>query len=204
MRPMKTELENIRRRIVRRLWHILGGSFFPVLALFISREALLIAIGSVTVGFLLGEVIRLAFPAVNRRMILCLSGALKDDESYQPTSSTYLLISTLLVFLLFDKYIAIAALFFLAIGDLTASVVGETWGRRRLWHKTLEGSLACLVTCLAIGMFLAGLDLISPPVIIVGAIAATVTEVLPLHIDDNLTMPLASAGAMASVSLLWH
>lgn len=106
--------------------------------------------------------------------------------------------------MLFDKYVAITALLFLAVGDLAAAVVGERVGRRKIFGKTLEGSLACLMTCLAIGMLLAKLGLISPLVIIVGAMAATLVEVLPLHINDNLTMPLDGSGAMASVSLLWH
>ena len=189
-------------KIGRRLWHLLGGSFFPVLAFFIPKETLLIAIGAVIAVFLLFEAIRFAFPTVNHRVVLYLSGTLKDEERYRPTSSIYLLISTLLVFLLFDQYVAIAALLFLAVGDPVASVVGERVGRRKILGKTLEGSLACLISCLAIGILLAELGMISPPVVIVGAIAAAVIELLSLHINDNLTMPLGSAGAMALVATL--
>ncbi|MBE9501751.1 MAG: hypothetical protein KAX23_04200 [Dehalococcoidia bacterium] len=186
----------------RRLWHLLGGSFFPVLAFFVSGKALLIAIGAVTAGFLLWEALRFAIPEVNRWVVLHLSPILKDEERYRPTGSTYMLISTLLVFLLFDEYIAIAAVLFLSLGDPAASVVGEAWGTRRLWGKTLEGSSACLLSCLILGMLPATVGTMSPLVIIAGAIAATVIELLPLHINDNFTLPLGSAAVMALVSLL--
>ncbi len=180
----------------------MGGSFFAVLAFFVSGNALLIAIGAVTAAFILWEALRFAIPEVNRWVVLYLSPLLKDEERYRPTGSTYMLIATLLVFLLFDEYLAIAAVLFMSIGDPIASVVGETWGKRRLWGKTLEGSGGCLLACLAIGMLPATVGTISPLVIIVGAIAATAIELLPLHINDNFTMPLGSAGVMALVSLL--
>jgi len=200
------DIDSCKRKVTgkigRRLWHLLGGSFFPVLAFFIPVETLLIAIGAVLAGFVLAEAIRFAFPTVNHRVVLHLSGALKDEERYRPTSSIYMLIATLLVFLLFDQYIAIAALLFLAVGDPVASVVGERVGRTKVLGKTLEGSLACLISCLAIGILLAELSIISLPVVIVGATVATVIELLSFHIDDNLTMPLGSAGAMALVATL--
>jgi len=183
-------------------WQLFPCPCFPVLAFFIPVETLLIAIGAVLAGFVLAEAIRFAFPTVNHRVVLHLSGALKDEERYRPTSSIYVLISTFLVFLLFDQYVAIAALLFLAIGDPVASVVGERVGRTKVLGKTLEGSLACLLSCLAIGILLAELGFMSPPVVIAGALTAAVIELLSFHIDDNLTMPLGSAGAMALAATL--
>ncbi len=200
------DIDNYKRKVTgkigRRLWHLLGGSFFPVLAFFIPVETLLIAVGAVLAICLLLETIRFAFPTVNHRVVLHLSGALKDEERYRPTSSIYLLISTLLVFLLFDQYVAIAALLFLAVGDPVASVVGERVGRTKVLGKTLEGSLACLISCLAIGILLAELGFMSPPVVIAGALAAAVIELLSFHIDDNLTMTFFRAWAMALVATL--
>jgi glycerol-3-phosphate acyltransferase PlsY len=99
---------------------------------------------------------------------------------------------------LFDKYVAITSLLFVSIGDLVATVIGEEYGRQMLFNnKTLEGSLACLASCLLIGMLMSR---ISPSmaleVAMVGAVSATIIELLPIPVDDNLTIPLLSAGAM--------
>ncbi|MDR7465613.1 MAG: hypothetical protein QN209_13125, partial [Armatimonadota bacterium] len=71
------------------------------------------------------------------------------------------------------------------------------WGRVRLGDKSAEGSLACLAVCLVLA---AGatrwLDL-RPAVALVGVVAATAVELAPVPPADNLTMPLAAAGAMA-------
>ncbi len=96
------------------------------------------------------------------------------------TGSSYLLISSLLAFSLFDKGIAIAAVFFLAAGDALAGIIGDRFGRRIIFNKTLEGSLAFLVCSLVIGMALTTADLgLFPSLVVAGAIAACAVELFP-------------------------
>lgn len=181
----------------RQLWHLLGGSFFPILALFIPRGTLLITLGAITAIFVTWEIVRLISPSINRWMVSHLRVILKREEKFRPTGSTYLLLASLIVFLLFKKYVAIASLLFLSIGDLMATVIGERFGKRRVFNKSLEGSLACLASCLLIGIVM---TMVGPvmvlPVVIVGAVAATMVELLPIPTDDNLTIPIFSAGIM--------
>lgn len=186
----------------RRLWHLGGGSFFPILALFIPKGMLLVILGTVTAIFITWEIVRFAFPSVNQWMMSHFGVILKEEEGFRLTGSTYLLLSSLAVFLLFDKYVAIASLLFLSIGDLMATVVGGKFGKRIVLKKSLEGSLACLASCLLIGM---AMTRVSPvmvlPVAVVGAASATIVELLPIPIDDNLTIPLFSAGIMTLAML---
>ncbi len=186
----------------RRLWHLIGGSFFPILALFVPKGILLIILGTVTAIFVVWGIVRLNAPRVNRWVVSHLGVILKEEERYRLTGTTYLLLSSLAVFLLFEKYVAIASLLFLSIGDLMATVIGGKYGRRIVFNKSLEGSLACLATCLLIGMLMTRL---SPtmvlPVAVVGAASATIVELLPIPIDDNLTIPLFSAGIMTLAML---
>jgi len=192
------ERRNIQSKLWRRLWHLLGGSFFPILALFILRETLLITLGAITAIFVTWEIVRFASPRVNRWMVSHLSVILKGEEGFRPTGTTYLLLASLAVFLFFEKYVAIASLLFLSIGDLMASVIGERFGKRILFNKSSEGSLACLASCLLIGIVMSRLTpAIALPVAIVGAVSATIVELLPIPIDDNLTIPLISGGLMA-------
>ena len=109
----------------RGLWHLVGGSFFPVLAFFIPRGVLLITLGVMTAIFVAWEIVRFASPAVNRWMVSHLSVILKEEEQFRPTRTTYLLFSSLAVFLLFEKYVAITSRLFICIGARVASVIGE-------------------------------------------------------------------------------
>ena len=191
------ERRNIQSKLWRRLWHLLGGSFFPILALFILRETLLITLGAITAIFVAWEIVRFASPRVNLWMVSHLRVILKEEERFRLTGTTYLLLASLAVFLLFDKYVAIASLLFLSIGDLMASVIGERFGKRILFDKSSEGSLACLASCLLIGIVMSRLTpAMALPVAIVGAVSATIVELLPIPVDDNLTIPLVSGGLM--------
>jgi len=194
--------DSIQGKLWRRLWHLIGGSFFPVLALFIPEGTLLITLEAMTGTFVAWEIARFASPEVNRWMVSHLGVILKKGKGFRPSGSTYLLLSSLAVFLLFDKYVAITSLLFLSIGDLMAAVIGEKFGKRIIFHKSLEGSLACLASCLLIGILI---TMVSPtmvlPVAIVGAVSATIVELLPIPIDDNLTIPLFSAGIMTLAML---
>ena len=186
-----------QNKLWRRLWHLVGGSFFPVLAFFVPRGALLVTLGAITAVFAAWEVVRFTSPNVNRWMVSHLGAILKREERSRPTGTTYLLLASLAVLLLFDKYVAIASLLFLSIGDLMATVIGEKFGRRRVFSKSLEGSFACLASCLLIGILMSRLTTaIALPVAMVGAVSATIVELLPVPIDDNLTIPLISGGLM--------
>ena len=203
--PLEVETKercNIQSKLWRRLWHLLGGSFFPILALFIPRETLLITLGAITAIFVTWEIVRFASPRVNRWMVPHLNVILKEEERFRPIGTTYFLIASLAVFLFFDKYVAITSLLFVSIGDLMATIIGEKFGKRIIFHKSLEGSLACLVSCLLVGVLMTKISqTIALPVAIVGAVSATIVELLPIPVDDNLTIPLSSAGIMTVATL---
>lgn len=67
----------MQSKLWRRLWHLVGGSLFPILALFIPKGALLITLGAMTGIFVVWEIVRFALPQVNRWMISHLKVVLK-------------------------------------------------------------------------------------------------------------------------------
>lgn len=186
----------------RKLWHLAGGLFFPILAFFIPREALLITVGVITGVSVIWEITRLASPGVRLWSFKNLRILLKREDQIQPTGTTCLLLASLLIFLLFEKYIAITSLLFVAIGDPIASAVGKKYGKHAVSRKTLEGSLACLMSCFLIGILMNRLNpALTLTVATGGAICAAIVEMLSIHVDDNFTMPLLSASVMALVAL---
>lgn len=181
----------------RRMWHLLGGSFFPIIAVFIPRKTLLITVGAITAVFVTWEVVRFTHSRVNQPMVSYLGVILKTKEASRPTGTSYLLLASLIAFLSFEKYVAISCLLFLSVGDAMATIIGEKYGRRRLFNKSLEGSLACLLVCLLIGVIMVvGGKVMLLPVAVVGAVTATMAELLPFPVDDNLTIPIFSGGTM--------
>ncbi|OGO31217.1 MAG: hypothetical protein A2Z29_09255 [Chloroflexi bacterium RBG_16_56_11] len=186
----------------RRLWHVAGGSAFPVLAFFVSRNILLIVLGAAIIVVIGWEIVRLASPGVNQWIAARLRLLLKKKERFQLTGTTYLLLASLATFFFFEKYVAITSLLFLSLGDFMAAAIGVRFGKHKLLAKSLEGSLACLASCLIIGtiMTVTGTG-ISLPVAFSGAFTATIVELLPIPPDDNLTIPLFSALVMTLTAM---
>ena len=83
-----------------------------------------------------------------------------------------------------------------------AAAVGERFVKRRFFSSSSEGSSASFVSCIAVGMLLArtmpGASLLP---VLVGAASATLIRFLPAPLNDNLTIPLFSAGVMVLTSL---
>ncbi len=149
-----------------------------------------------TVASFLVDVVRLNEPRMRTFFYLFFGRLVRDHERYNLLGATYLLLSSLICVYAFSKPIAVAALAFLILGDAAAAVVGRGIGRVRILGKTLEGSLACLLVCLAAAWVIPGL---SWPQRLVGATMATLFELLPVPLDDNLRIPMAAGFAMTLV-----
>lgn len=196
------EILDMSSTLKRGLFHLFGGLFIPVAALFLPRVVLLVSIGAVTVIFLAFELVRFWASIINRWFFSHFRPLLREAEASCLTGTSYMLIASLIAFLAFPRDIAVLALSFLAVGDPAATIVGKQMGKRRLLGKTLEGDLACLIACLSIGFlfYYAGLN-IPLLTIAAGSVGATILQAIPLPVNDNLTMPLA-AGVVMTVILL--
>ena len=180
-----------------------GGLTIMALALFVPMVIFIIWLAVATFLFLTLEVVRLYVPSFNSWLYLNFRPLLRDEEASRLTGASYIFIAALLLFLLFEKEIALVALAFLAIGDPLATIVGNVAGKTWFMKKTIEGDLACLLACLVVGFvfYCVGLPL-SIPAIIVGAIVAAAAEAVTLPLNDNITIPLFAAGSMALVEYL--
>lgn len=119
---------------------------------------------------------------------------LRRHEVRDFTGATYLLFSAMICVAFFEPNIAFLSMAFLSIGDTFAALIGINFGKRKFigLSKSLEGSLACFVSCFIFGLFYAGHPLLA----FTGALAAALSELAKLPVDDNVEMPLASAIVM--------
>ncbi|MBM4279041.1 MAG: phosphatidate cytidylyltransferase [Deltaproteobacteria bacterium] len=118
---------------------------------------------------------------------------LREEEKPTLMGSTYFLFASILTIFLFPKPIAIASLLILILSDTAAALVGKSFGRVPIFRKTLEGSLAFFVSSLLIVWIYPGLDRLSGSF---AALGAALIEVLPIPLDDNLTIPLVAGAIM--------
>ena len=178
--------------LLRKSTH-LAGLTLPVIYLFLDKPTMLILVGVLT-GFAFAvEVVKWLSPGFADLFFRTLAPLLRSHERKGAvTGATYYLVSVFLSILFFAKVLAIVCIFFMIFGDMAAALVGKKWGKTKLLGaKSLEGSAACFIVCVAIALVQ-----LNPIIAIIGALVATLVELMPFPIDDNLTVPLISGAVM--------
>ena len=147
------------------------------------------------------EAIRFRLPHLNQRLLKVFRPLLKESEDKRVTGATYVALSALVCFLVFDLEVAVAALFFLALGDPAAALVGSRmrgpvlgW---RVFGKSPIGTLAFFGVGAGVTGVLSAVGAIDYHWgFLVGVAVAGLVELVPSVIDDNLTIPLISGAVM--------
>jgi dolichol kinase len=146
------------------------------------------------------DVIRIHDHRVQRFFGRFFGELIREHERFNLLGSTYLVIAALLAVEIFPQRVAAAALGYTILGDGLAALVGKGWGRTRFFNKTLEGAAGGLAACLGWAVFLGGTGLLPWGMVLTGALVASLVELLPIPLDDNLGITLFAGYAM---KLLW-
>ncbi len=183
----------------RRLFHVANGSSVATAyALLFTHQQVVHLFGTIACVVYVLDRVRIAYPEVVARRAPWVNRFLvRAEEEVREAAMTPYAIAVLLTILSVPKGAALIAIYTLAIADPLAAIVGIRLGRRVLVrNRTLEGSLAFFVATLVIAATVlayttpaAGGTIAAAALTI--ALAAALFELLPLRIDDNLTIPLA-------------
>ena len=172
---------------------------FVVLYGYWSQRALLVFVGIIALVFILIDVVRFILREANALLTVRIKHFLKKAESRRFSSMTMFLVAAFIIILVFKQDIAMAALTFLIFGDIFSKIFGLAFGRRRLFDKTVEGSLAYLGGVLICAYILYNSMHMPLLMLATGAVAATIAEFVPLGIDDNFTVGIVSGAVMTVV-----
>jgi len=180
----------------RKTIHICGIAI-PVLYLFLQKDLIIL-------GFVLSFFVICIIEWLRFRGLVSLP-FLRNKEQNKIGAYVFFVIGAFISILIFEKNIAIAAIFMLAIGDAVSGMAGAVLNmdKKEMYEKRMKRPLVMLVmfvTCLIIGW----LVLHSLPMAVFGAIGATIADGVPFKvqkvaIDDNLTIPLFSGVLMSFV-----
>ena len=186
------------KNVGRKFYHSLGGVLLLSLYFVLGPEKAFAAYLVLFLVILSFDMARLRLPALNAWALERMGTLLRKGEANTLSGSPSYILGVALSLFLFDLPVALAAVLFLAFGDVAATIVGESWGRTKFLGKSLEGTAAFVFAGIVAGfiphLFGRGLPL---PVLLAGAATAAVVEVLtPKWLNDNLTIPLISGTVM--------
>jgi dolichol kinase len=130
-------------------------------------------------------------PKINTAFFKAFSSLASPREERGLASSTWYILSALLVLLFFPTNCALAGILVLAWADPAANVVGQRWGRAKFLGGTIRGSATFLVVA-----FLALILFVPWPQALAAAALTTLVEAAPIQLDDNLLVPLTAAASL--------
>lgn len=197
--PVKLHLRN-DLHLARKAWHmIMGCMMVAVYMSGMSRSTGVIILGTILGWDLLMETARLRIPSFNEKIMKIWGPFMRSCEVNRLSGIPYYISAAILAIGIFPQPIAVLSILYLACGDPIASIFGILYGDRsiRLKNgKSLIGTSAGVLTCaLVTFFFLKGYHLPDATLFAlvgIGGLAGGATELLPLEVDDNFSIPVVS------------
>ena len=180
---------------LRKLIHIFNLSI-PIGYMYIVPEKwmMVLILFGISILFLFVDIMRHHVPIVKNLFENIFGSMLRSHErDGKLTGATWVMFGSVITIMLFSKQVAIIALIFMRIGDTAAGLIGQRFGKHKIWDKSWEGFIAGLVVCIIIAL---NYKLLPIHVSVAGAIAAMVMELLPIPLDDNFRIPLGTGAIM--------
>jgi dolichol kinase len=204
----KQRVSKLLSEFRRKTFHLVGllvpGIYYYGLKFnFLGKQKACLIVGVLGFLSLSIDLLRLNSKKFNEFILNRLGHIMRKKESARISGSTYYMIGSFFTMVLFNPTIAIVSLLFLDLGDLAAAMVGIPYGRTKIYHgKSLEGSIACFLVCVIIGISVFSHHIrLYEYITVFGALAATLTELFLDQINDNLTIPLISGLIMTLAQL---
>lgn len=185
--------------LLRKLMH-LAITLVPLCGWLVGFWLAMAIAAALVVASVALEVARRCWPWVNQLLWRIVPTVFREGEENRILGSTWLALGMWVTLLLFRRDAGGTAVLFLVWGDPAAELAGCRWGRPDQ-HKSLPGSAACFLACLAAAA--TGVVVGAMPIwpALAGAAVATAVERWSPPPDDNVWVPFLSAAAI--LALQW-
>lgn len=182
--------------IARKVLHI-GSSVIPLSYLWFiqDREIMVLLLGLLSLTAVCIEFSRGKVKFVDALFSSWLGIMLRDNEIHGKfNGATWFLFGGTITVFLFAIPVAVPALLFLTVGDTFAAIGGKLYPLGKIGDKTLSGSAAGIATSFGAAYLVN--QTLPLEIIILGAVSAMGVELLPVPLNDNLTIPVFSGTVM--------
>ena len=183
----------------RKLIHLFNLAIpFGYLYVFPEKWVFVKLLSILMVLFIIFDILRHKVTWVKSLFSLFIDSMLRSHEQEgKLTGATWVMIGAVISIILFSKPVAIIALIFMSLGDTAAGLIGQRYGKHKIWNKSWEGFFGGLFVCIIIGM---NYSLLPITISLSGAVAAMVMEIVPIPLDDNFKIPLGAGAIMMMLS----
>lgn len=190
-------------QLARRFFHMGNGvTIATVYLISLTHQQMIHVLGTILCVLYIIEQIRINYPEMAQKLLPITKFIIRAEEQLKESAMMPYMAAVLLTIITFPKPIALVAIYTLAIADPLSAIIGIKFGKHKVVkHKSLEGSAAFFVATLVCSLIiLAGYQgAITGTIVFISfalALLASAFELIPLKIDDNLTIPLFTAFAL--------
>ena len=183
------DLLTYRGEVHRKLIHI-SSSTIAILLWYFGKDVFLPWILATAIIFLILDYLRRYIPFL-KQLYFRLFGMITRPDEYEILSgASWVFLGAGFTVYLFDENIAIVAILVMSLSDSAAAIIGIKYGATFLFNKSLEGTLAFLITTFVIIRILSPASLILTLIV---TISATIIELVsPSKLNDNILIPVST------------
>ena len=193
---------SLKNEIARKLIHI-ASAVIPLSYIYIINDLIImLCILSLFVVFsFFIEILRRDHFKYSKIFLRFFGFMLRDNEKKDKlTGATWVFLGALFTFILIPYPFSILALLFLSVGDTFAAIIGISFPYIKIGNKTFSGFFAGFISSILIGIcFNLPVNIY---ILIFGALMASVIEIIPISVNDNITIPLFSGSMMYFASII--
>jgi len=186
----------IKIELYRKGIHLFS-SVIPITYIFIeSREFFIWFLAALTIVMFAIDYIRFKNPEFKKFYLSFLGDILRPHEVNKKkamfTGGTYLILAFLICVIIFPKPVAVMSMLVLVVCDSFAAIFGKLLGRTKIGAKSLEGSAGFFFSGLAVIILTPKMTDNNTEYVIAAAsvLITTFFELIPLKLDDNITIPV--------------
>jgi len=183
-----------RQEILRKVIH-LSAIMIPIGYALSNRADTLLFLIPITVFVAAADFLKSRVKELNELVTKIFGGMLRPKEYRGLSGASYTLLASCIVITLFPLHVAVTALAVPAVADTAAGLVGRKFGRMKFFNKTVEGTLAFILSGTFIVYVIMNIYGLSLLFFVTGFVAVCIAGVVEaasrfLHIDDNFSVPI--------------
>lgn len=189
---------DFKREVQRKLIH-LSSLWMVFIIWYMPSQSTIVFFGLLYITMLISELLRIhneTFRNIYNKFFITIMR--KHETNPNNTSfvgAYYVVLAVFIAVACFSKTVAITSISVMLISDSAAALIGQKFGKTKLLNKTLEGSMAFMVTgfltvyTIYLFYFNVSSYLVSG---LIAVILATLIELVSrkINMDDNLTIVL--------------
>jgi dolichol kinase len=190
-------------QMARRLFHMANGSFIATLYwISFDHSQMVHFLGTIACLLYVVEQVRIKYPEKAAKLLPFTKFIIRAEEQLKESAMVPYAMAVLLTIITFPKEIALVGIYALAFADPLSALIGIKYGKHKISPtRSYEGSLAFfgatfISSFVVLTSFYPDKTITTFFLSFALGICGAFFDLIPLKIDDNLTIPLFVSAAL--------